>query len=324
MSNAVRRTLWISWQKHRRTREICGYFPLPLHELIHGGAKLLRYPALIVRTTLLILQSRPRILFVQNPSIVLAFYATLLRPVACYRLIVDAHNEAVEPHNYPNRIVRGIARFILRHADFTIVTNKYLAQLVEAAGGRALVLPDRLPQVPPGIIRAHDGGERFDVVLIATYAKDEPVEEIIEAAGADPSIRLRITGNPKRFLATRNGPVPDNVEFTGFLSDGDYWRLLRGAGVIIDLTLKDNCLVCGAYEGVAAGVPLILSGNMATRELFRRGVIYTEPGVQHIRVALAKARANHATLALEIAKLKAELEAEWPVFAAKIATAIDS
>lgn len=316
--------MWVSWQKHRRTTEICRYFKLPLHELLHRGSALLRYPSLILRTTSLVLRARPRTLFVQNPSIVLAFYATLLRGVARYRLIVDAHNEAVEPHNYPNRIVQAIARFILKHADFTIVTNSHLAEIVREAGGRPLVLPDKLPEMPTSLGPSVPQSTPFSVVLIATYAKDEPVAEIIEAAGLEPAIELSITGNPKRFLAAHGKPIPANVRFTGFLADEDYWRLLRDSGAIIDLTLKDNCLVCGAYEGVAAGAPLILSGNAATREYFRRGVIYTDARVEDIQAALRQARENRATLALEVSELRAVLEKEWPVFAAKVTAAVDA
>ena len=39
---------------------------------------------------------------------------------------------------------------------------------------------------------------------------------------------------------------------------------------MLDLTLKPNCLVCGAYEALALQKPMVLTGNPATRDLFER------------------------------------------------------
>src|ERR1051325_11240274 len=99
-------TLWISWQNHRRTSEICAALNIELHPLIPPVQGLRKYPGLIRRTWRLLQARRPKAVIVQNPSIVLTALAVLLRPLFNYALVVDAHNEAVEPYQNKSRLVR--------------------------------------------------------------------------------------------------------------------------------------------------------------------------------------------------------------------------
>ena len=79
----------------------------------------------------------------------------------------------------------------------------------------------------------------------------------------------------------------------------------------MDLTTRDNCLVCGAYEGVAAGKPLILSDSRATREYFSRGVVYTDNTPESIERCLREALADRSRLAQEVAQLRTRLVDDW-------------
>ena len=92
--------------------------------------------------------------------------------------------------------------------------------------------------------------------------------------GAD--LHLQVTGNPHKIGLSVAQRAPPNVHFTGFLADEDYWQLLRSADAIIDLTSKADCLVCGAYEALALGKPMLLSDNTASRELFGEGAVLTD------------------------------------------------
>ena len=73
----------------------------------------------------------------------------------------------------------------------------------------------------------------------------------------------------------------------------------------------DNCLVCGAYEGVAVGRPLVLSDNAATRSLFRRGAVYVKSDTDSISRGIGALIEDLPQYKVEIAKLKAELHSEW-------------
>ena len=56
----------------------------------------------------------------------------------------------------------------------------------------------------------------------------------------------------------------------------EYVSMLYSVDATIDLTNRENCLVCGAYESVAAGKPMILSKTQALMEYFNKGAVYVE------------------------------------------------
>ena len=129
----------------------------------------------------------------------------------------------------------------------------------------------------------------FNVVLIATFAADEPVEAVL-AAVRGTEIDLYVTGNWRKLDPATAQAVPANVHFTGFLAEEEYWRLLQSADAVVDLTLMDNCVVCGAYEGLAATKPMLLSNNTASVELFGDSALYTDNTAPDIRRSLERLR----------------------------------
>jgi glycosyltransferase involved in cell wall biosynthesis len=302
------RVLAVSWFDHRRTRELCAGLGIEVVFLIAPYRGLRRYLQLTVRTLTLLARRRPAVLLVQNPSLVLSMLALALRWLFGYRLVVDAHNEAVVPFENSQGWVRRVSRWVIRHAELTIVTNVQLARIVEMLGGRAFVLPDAIPSVPPGTARELGAG--FNVALIATFAKDEPIGAIFEAVrGAD--LKLYVTGNQRKLAAQDAARVPENVRFTGFLAEQDYWDLLRGSDAIIDLTLKPNCLVCGAYEALAVGRPVLLSDNAASMELFGDGAAYTDSTPQGIRRGVERLRSEPSRWQAAARAKANELAVRW-------------
>jgi hypothetical protein len=143
--------LAVSWFDHRRTRELCARLGIEVIFLIAPYRGLRRYLQLTARTLALLARRRPAVLLVQNPSLVLSALALAVRWLFGYRLVVDAHNEAVVPLRIHEGWIRRISRWVIRYAQLTIVN----AQLGKSSrqGGRAFVLPDAIPSVPPGIAR---------------------------------------------------------------------------------------------------------------------------------------------------------------------------
>jgi glycosyltransferase involved in cell wall biosynthesis len=302
-------TIWISWERHRRTRELARELGATLFELTAPGSGLARYARLMVHTARILARERPDLLVIQCPSIILAVWTIVLKPLGRYRLVADLHNEAVEPFNYSFRMYGLILRWIQRVSDVSLVTNTALQSVVTSAGGRALVLPDKVPAVAQGL--RSSGRSEALVVFICTYAADEPYLDVIEAARLiDPAIRLHVTGN----AGARAGdlpPLPPNVTLTGFLQEDAYLALLRDADVLIDLTRMENCLVCGAYEAVALGKPLVTSDTTALRAYFRRGAIYARHDPKSLADAVGEALRQKDTLSAEMTTLRRELDDDW-------------
>lgn len=300
-SNAIA----VTWEDHRRTRELCDALGLSLHALTFDGGRWSRYMRLGTATLRLLRARRPQLVFVQNPSLVLALLVIIARPFCGrYRILMDAHNEAVAPFTHTTWPIPILARIAIRAVDVTIVTNSALAAQVRAIGGTPQVLPDRLPTAP---FRAEPMPPRtpMDVMVVATYAADEPISEIIEAAShLGAGYRFRFTGRESRLPKEQRARLPANVSLTGFLEEDAYWQLMADSHIVLDLTLKPNCLVCGAYEALAMMRPMILTGNDATVDLFGRVAVF--PASSSAMDIAAAVRALHSRYAELADKARAE------------------
>jgi glycosyltransferase involved in cell wall biosynthesis len=150
----------------------------------------------------------------------------------------------------------------------------------------------------------------WNFVLICSYAKDEPYVEVFKSAEFLPvNFTIFVTGNYKGKVNPKD--VPLNVRLTGYLSETEYWALINKCQIVMDLTIKDDCLVCGAYEGIAAGKPLIISDTAASRELFRIGCVYVKSKAESITQGILKAVSEYNNNVIEISKLKIEMEHKW-------------
>jgi len=302
--------LFLTWIQHRRTRHLCERLDLPLAELISRHRGLRRYLELTTRTIKTLYTRRPRVLIAQSPSVVLALLCLIFRPLLRYRLIIDAHNEAVEPYLHPSAIMRGLTRLLIKRSDLIIVTNEQLAAAVIEQGGRPLILPDGIP-TPPAVTRKELAG-RFKVVLISTFAGDEPFDVVVDAMrkmGSD--IHLYVTGNPSKLPVEVRQSLPSNMTLTGFLDEDDYWSTLASADAVMDLTTMKNCLVCGAYEAVAVQRPLLLSRNDASVELFSDFAVFTENTVKGLTEALSALWNQHQDIHDAMADSRLRFEEKW-------------
>lgn len=304
------RTVWITWERHRRTREIADALRAPLIEITSRAHRLVRHPRALLKTFFALARIRPRVLIIQCPSIVLGGFAVLMKPLLRYRLVADCHNAAVSPFAYKARVLLWLVRAIHRGSDLTIVTNETLAEIVRRNGGRPFVLPDPIP--PFSALPFNLNGSVKRAVFICSFAADEPYGDLIQAAGLlAGEVELVVTGNAKKANPDVLKSIPENVRLTGFLDEPDYIELLRNADVIVDLTEMENCLVCGAYEAVAAERPLVTSDTAALRAHFRAGTVYARHKTTDLANALRQAMENASGLAAEMRTLRRELESDW-------------
>ena len=303
------RAVWVAWQRHRRTLELTRALGLELRCFIYGGPRIVRHPLALVSTARLLLSRRPSLVFVQNPSVVLAAFVCALKVILRLRIVVDRHSN-FDFSNTESGLFNLLSNFSLRLADLTIVTNQQVKRLAESKGARAVVLPDRVPLLrQPRPLRLPG---RWNVVCASTFSADEPIREILEAArGLDADWRVYITGNPRGKLRDMAGSVPETVVLTGYLPDHLYEALLASADLVLALTTRPHTLLCSAYEALSLGKPLVTSQTDVLVRTFYKGVVHTIPSAGSIRAALERAARDHRRLRQEIVELRAELEKEW-------------
>ncbi len=172
-------------------------------------------------------------------------------------------------------------------------------------------IPDPIPDlVRPAEVAPLNGA--FNVLFICSWAEDEPYLEVLRAAAAlDSDIFIYITGNSRGKEQQLGTTLPANVVLTGYLHEQEFNALLFRCDVAMVLTTRDNCLLCGAYEGVAAGKPLLLSDTRALRNYFSKGAVYIENTADLIARGIEDSRSRHASIRQEVAELKNMRNSEY-------------
>lgn len=305
------KVLWIAWEKHRRTVELCNHFGIDLIAYSSISNRLVKYIVYSIKSIFNLICIRPEVLIVQNPSIALSLMMCLLKPFFRYKLFIDTHNAGIIPDNKLLQMMPWIYVYIQRSADMTIVTNKGLASLVAINNGMPFVMPDKLPDIRLPQIEARSK-DKFVIVYICTFGADEPYLQLIDAAGYfSNDVIFYVTGKKNKVPHQIIQNSPSNLIYTDFLPDDEYWKLLTSADLIIDLTNRQDCLVCGAYEAVAAEVPLVLSDTKAIREYFTIGCVFTHNSTDDIVSSIKYAIKNVHSLKRDIISLKNKMQLSW-------------
>lgn len=159
-----------------------------------------------------------------------------------------------------------------------------------------------------------DGFKEFRVAVISSFASDEPIIEILNAARDLHSVRFYITGNYSRVKGIVKQTLnwnQGNVIFTGFLHRDDYVALLRSVDVVMVLTKRDKTMLAGAYEALAIKKPLITSNWDPLKRYFDKGTIFVNNTPEEIKEAIKTAQQDQEELVKEISQLKFEKTNEW-------------
>jgi hypothetical protein len=80
---------------------------------------------------------------------------------------------------------------------------------------------------------------------------------------------------------------------------------------VVDLTLKPDCWVCGAYDAVAVGRPTLLSHNPAGVELFGDRALFTDNTAGSIRCSFEHLKIERACLQATATLNRNECAAAW-------------
>lgn len=305
-------TLWFTWENQRRNRELSKALEARLYEFkeiddIRNPA--VKYSKGLAKTAKALLDERPSLVCCQNPSIVLSAFLVTIKKAAGFRVWVDAHNVGLFPKEGKSFILGLLSRYIQKAADLTLVTNEQLKNHVEKNGGRAFILQDRIPDIPQRVPITLEG--KYNILFICSYAEDEPYHLVFEAAAnLDSDIHIYVTGN---FKKKKIDPlsVPANVTLLGYVSEDEYIDMLNSVDATIDLTTRENCLVCGAYETISVEKPQILSDTHALRSYFNKGAVYTPHSAKGISDAVQTLILNKSLLKKEAKDLKQERQVQW-------------
>ena len=294
MTSRSTSVIWIDWGHNLRTHTLADRLGVELVEIAFDRGGLKRYYKSVQRTVAALRKHAPRVVIATNPSVVLAFLLLALRRWFDYALVSDAHYIGVRAMR-PNNILQRLLDFYNSKADLIIVTNQGHADYITALGGRSYICPDPVPQLPS--LRPTELSLPIkSVLLICSFFDDEPYQEVFAAFARlkDRGFELFVSGNYRK--ASVDPAQFPWVRFLGFVSYEVYCDYLRSCALIVDLTIAEDCLVCGAYEALAAGQPLVLSGTRALRDYFGSAALLTDNTPVSIAECVERAYAEREQL----------------------------
>jgi glycosyltransferase involved in cell wall biosynthesis len=308
-----------------------------------------KYPLLFYKTLRLLASERPTTIICQTPPIfcpLAAMFYAASNKRKNIRVIIDAHTASFEkPWSLP--ILRTITRWAIGNAIAVIVANAELQNVVyQNYGVMPLVLDDGVPQLNhatrkasqisisrgskygqqqhplsmhpqlrPKELEDESAGTKFAVAVISSFASDEPIEEVIEAAKilAETTI-FYVTGDPSRLASGRLfewKQTASNVIFTGFLNQQEYISLLKKVDAVMVLTRRHDNMLSGAHEALALEKPLITSDWPPLRKYFSAGTTYVNNSAKGIVNAVKYVQLEKDQMKEDMRALKQQRLDEW-------------
>ena len=153
------------------------------------------------------------------PALVACLLYALIRRAV---LVGDVHTYPLVSRTW--RPFLGFTAWLLRRGRGAVVTNDANAAVLRDLDVHTLVLDDT-PVLTSGR-EADPDADRQMVLVPASFDPDEPIEDIIEAAGSSPDIEVVLTGGDA--TGRLDGlEVPANVRVAGFVSREEYEALLE-------------------------------------------------------------------------------------------------
>jgi glycosyltransferase involved in cell wall biosynthesis len=266
-----------------------------------------RYVAQSMRTWRVLGAERPDVILVQNPPVFCVLVVFLYCRLHGAEYVIDSHTSAFLSTRW--RPFLWMHRVLSASAAATLVHNDAQGMTVKAWECRYLIVPDPVGGYPEGEAATLEG--QFKVAVVCTFAEDEPIGVVLKAAEALREIHFYLTGDLN--VAPRNLPerCPANAHFTGFMPYEGYLSVLRGADAIVDLTTREDTLLCGAYEAVSLGKPVVVSDWPLLKRRFYRGVVHVKNTVEGVCDGLRQVMSDGGAMTIEVERLRSELESEW-------------
>ncbi len=266
-----------------------------------------KYLSQTIQTIQLLLQKRPSLVFIQSPpslAVWVVFFYSLFHRCD---YIIDAHSAALLNPFWTNP--KWLNRLAARRALTTVVTNPHFQQIVQGWGANALVIRD-IPTTfkkaaAPSVLAA------FNITVVNSFGPDEPLTEILSAARKMPDIHFFITGRIRTSHQGQIAMAPENVTFTDFLPNDQYYALMNASQAILCLTTRNHTMQRGACEALWLGKPIITSDWPLLREYFYQGTLHVDNTSSGIEAGILRLQAAYADYEKEILEMQTSRRQEW-------------
>ena len=278
-----------------------------------------KYGHQALKTLWLLARRRPSVVFVQSPPSFAAMIVWLYCSLTNGHFVVDAHSAAMQSPYWTRPL--WLYRHLARRAVTTIVTDEHYARTVRRWGGHALVVRDIPTSFPAGATYPVEG--TFNVLVVNTFAPDEPLSEVMMAAQSLREVVLYVTGDASRMGRRLRPDSPTNIRFTGYLPDESYYALMAASDAVMCLTTRDHTMQRGACEALSLGKPIITSRWPLLEGYFSRGTVHVDNTANGIRDGVREMVRHHSRYKAEIEQLQIEQRHEWESVVTTLVSLLD-
>lgn len=305
----------VVWAPHEsRTAQFAERLKAPVHYIHYLQYKRplvapIKYIGQWFKTWQVLFGQRPRFVYVTNPPVFAALCVALYCRATGNKYVMDTHSPALYSRKWGWTV--PLQRLLAKGAWVNIVDQIRYQKLFESWGGRALVLEKPPKAAPYEKLVTPTPTEYFDVAVVNTFAADEPVDIILEAARQMPNVRFFIMGDKSMAPAGLLERAPANAIFTGYLLQDAYWQQLYSARAVMVLTTYPYSLLGGGQDGAILHKPLVLSAQPALVEYFTKGTIFIPNTADGIIKGVQQVQAQETQLIQDIAELGEAHNKKW-------------
>jgi len=195
----------------------------------------IKYALNAVRTWSILARGKPGVVFIAAPPVFAVLSVWMYCRFHDCAYVIDTHCGTFMDRRWA-RFLR-LHRFLAKRALVNILHNRTLMGRVGEWGAAAMDMGDVLYRLPTARVFGFRSG--LNVVFVSTFSADEPLDEVLEAAGKLADVNFYVTGRSDRIPEDVLRKAPPNVVFTGYLEDEDYHALLKGSDIVVSLTTND-------------------------------------------------------------------------------------
>ena len=300
---------WIGFQRRQVSMQSFfgfeAYF-FPVERKINKLRKAYIYAKTAWKTFTLLKEQRPDVVWVQLPQTPLLWVCLLFRLFIAkdMKIVADCHNAMFRaPWN-----TLPFTKSVLNACNAVVVHNDSVLTQATHEGGikhEKLIVVEDPPANFDGVESYACSLPRPWVVFPASFAADEPVEELMSAARLVPDVTILVTGNTKNIKdKSWLDAKPSNMHFLGFLSISDFDSLIMSSDAVLALTRFDGIQLSVCGEAVGAAKPLIVSDTSLLRRIYPDGTIFVLPNAKELALGMREALLNRYDLTSEMQVFK--------------------
>lgn len=226
---------------------------------------------------------RPEIVFVQLPQGPLLWWVLRISKKLSFKIVADVHTGFVYATSLKELMLNRPFNHLLRKTDLVLAHNPLQKELVLQylkSKEKCLVVYDPLPNIPKNLNKPSIEGlePHAYITLPVSWSSDEPIDFIVSEfleSTVSREYKLVITNNFRknkqlynrvlRMLRNRDGL--NKVLFTGYLSDSEYYWLIKHSRLVIAVTTREYTMLSALWDSVGCGTPFIVSESRALRSV---------------------------------------------------------